>query len=204
MVITVGRQIGSGGHDIAKKLAADLGCKFFDMEILALAAEESGFDRKFFEKHDEKRGFFRSIFSGSVLTGAMVNYGNTYNNRFSQDGLFQFQSEAIQKAASEGNCVFVGRCADYVLREQADVVNVFITADYDVRVERVMKRKGITRNEAVKLIREKEESRASFYNFYTGKKWGDSTSYDLCVNSSRLGDEKTVEFIKNFIANASK
>ncbi|MCF0209215.1 MAG: cytidylate kinase-like family protein, partial [Bacteroidaceae bacterium] len=185
MIITVGRQIGSGGHDIAKKLAEELGCKFYDMEILTIAAEESGFDRKFFEKTDEKRGFFRNIFSGSAFNGAMVNYGDTFGNRFSQEGLFQFQSEAIQKAAAESDCVFVGRCADYVLREFDNVVNIFITADYKERVERVKERLGITAEQAEKLIRDKEDSRASFYNYYTGKKWGHSASYDLCVNSSK-------------------
>lgn len=204
MIITVGRQIGSGGHNIGKKLAEELGCKFYDMEILALAAEESGFDRKFFEKNDEKHGFFRSIFGGSVLTGAMMNYTDSGASSLSQDALFRFLSDAIQKAAGEGNCVFVGRCADYILRDFPNVVSVFITADYEERVEAVMRRMELSREHAEKLVREKEDSRASFYNYYTGKTWGDSSSYDLCVNSSKLGLEKTVEYIKYFVANVLK
>ena len=200
MIITVGRQIGSGGHDIAKRLADDLGYKFYDREILSIAAEESGFDRKFFEKHDEKRSFFHGIFGGVVPTGTMVNYGGTEHNRFSEEGLFQFQSDAIRRAASEGDCVFVGRCADYILRDFPSVMNIFITAGHEVRVGRVMERSGMTREQAEKMIREKEESRASFYNFYTGKKWGDSASYDICVNSSKFGLEETVRIVKEFIS----
>lgn len=204
MIITVGRQIGSGGHNIGKKLAEELGYKFYDMEILALAAEESGFDRKFFEKNDEKHGFFRSIFGGSVLTGAMMNYADSSASSLSQEGLFRFLSEAIQKAASEDNCIFVGRCADYILRDFPNVVSVFVTADYEERVQAVMQRKEMTREQAEKHIREKEDSRASFYNYYTGKTWGHSASYDLCVNSSKLGQDKTVEYIKQFVANIAK
>lgn len=204
MIITVGRQIGSGGHNIGKKLAEGLGYKFYDMEILALAAEESGFDRKFFEKNDEKHGFFRSIFGGSVLTGAMMNYADSSASSLSQEGLFRFLSEAIQKAAGEDNCIFVGRCADYILRDFPNVVSVFVTADYEERVQAVMQRKEMTREQAEKHIREKEDSRASFYNYYTGKTWGHSASYDLCVNSSKLGQDKTVEYIKQFVANIAK
>ncbi|MCQ2253943.1 MAG: cytidylate kinase-like family protein [Bacteroidaceae bacterium] len=204
MIITVGRQIGSGGHNIGKKLAEELGYKFYDMEILALAAEESGFDRKFFEKNDEKHGFFRSIFGGSVLTGAMMNYADSSASSLSQEGLFRFLSEAIQKAAGEDNCIFVGRCADYILRDFPNVVSVFVTADYEERVQAVMQRKEMTREQAEKHIREKEDSRASFYNYYTGKTWGHSASYDLCVNSSKLGQDKTVEYIKQFVANIAK
>lgn len=204
MIVTVGRQIGSGGHNIGKKLAEELGYKFYDMEILALAAEESGFDRKFFEKNDEKHGFFRSIFGGSVLTGAMMNYADSSASSLSQEGLFRFLSEAIQKAAGEDNCIFVGRCADYILRDFPNVVSVFVTADYEERVQAVMQRKEMTREQAEKHIREKEDSRASFYNYYTGKTWGHSASYDLCVNSSKLGQDKTVEYIKQFVANIAK
>jgi len=200
MIITVGRQIGSGGHDIAKKLAEQIGYKFYDMEILSIAAQESGFDRKFFEKQDEKRGFFRSIFGGAVPTGAMVNYSGTYTNKFSQESLFLFQAEAIKNAASEGNCIFVGRCADYILREFPNLINLFVTADYDERVGRVMTRNAMTREQAEKLIRDKEDARSSFYNYYTGKKWGDSSSYDFCLNSSRLGIEGSVKLIKSLIS----
>lgn len=199
MIITIGRQTGSGGHEIANKLAAALELKFYDKEILNIAAEESGFDRKFFEKNDEKHGFFKNILGTSVPTGAIGFFSENFNNSFSQEKLFIFQSEAIQKAAEEGNCLFVGRCADYALREKNDVINIFITAPLEDRVKRLMKYSKITAEQAVKHIREKEDTRSSFYNYYTGKKWGDSTSYDLCINSSILGIDGTVEFLKKFI-----
>lgn len=199
MIITIGRQTGSGGHEIANKLAAALELKFYDKEILNIAAEESGFDRKFFEKNDEKHGFFKNVLGTSVPTGAIGFFSENFNNSFSQEKLFILQSEAIQKAAEEGNCLFVGRCADYALREKDDVINIFITAPLEDRVKRLMKYSKITAEQAVKHIREKEDTRSSFYNYYTGKKWGDSTSYDLCINSSILGIDGTVEFLKKFI-----
>ena len=198
MIITIGRQTGSGGHEIARKLAETLGLKFYDKEILYIAAEESGFERRFFEKNDEKRGFFRNILGTSVTTGAIGFFDGNFNNKFSQEGLFISQSEAIKKVAQEGNCLFVGRCADYVLREFKDVLNIFITAPLEDRVKRVADHLNITTEQAEKRIHDKQDARSSFYNYYTGKKWGDSASYDLCVNSSLLGIDGTVEYLKQF------
>lgn len=200
MIITIGRQTGSGGHIIAKKLAENLGLKFCDKELLDMAAVESGFDKKFFERTDEKRGFFHSLFGVTVNIGSFATYGDgLVKNNFSQESLFSFQAEAIRKAADEGGCLFVGRCADYVLRDRQDLLNIFITADMDERIDRVAERMGITHEQAAKLISEKEAQRSSYYNYYTGKKWGYSSSYDLCINSSILGLEKTEEYIRNFI-----
>ena len=167
IIINVGRQIGSGGHIIAEKLAKDFGCKCYDRELLNLAAKESGFSEKFFEQNDEQKGFFKS--------------------------------DAIKKAADEGNCVFVGRTADYVLRDYKNVINIFITANIDDRIKAVCKRKNIDRAAARKFIENHEEQRASYYDYYTGKKWGHSESYDLCINSSHLGIEETEKFIAEFI-----
>ena len=118
---------------------------------------------------------------------------------FSQEGLYKFQSDAIKKAADQGNCVFVGRTADYVLRDYKNVINIFITADIDDRIKAVCKRKNIDRATARKFIENHEEQRASYYDYYTGKKWGHSESYDLCINSSLLGIEETEKFIAEFI-----
>ena len=114
IIINVGRQLGSGGLVIARKLAEDFGCSFYDKELLNLAAKESGFSEKFFEQNDEKKGFFRSLFH---IHAPFMSDNNFYNNKLSQESLFQFQSDAIRKAAEAGSCVFVGRCADYVLRD---------------------------------------------------------------------------------------
>ena len=196
IIINVGRQIGSGGHIIAERLAEDFGCKCYDRELLNLAAKESGFSEKFFEQNDEQKGFFQSLFHTHL---PFLSDSNFYHNDFSQEGLYKFQSDAIKKAADEGSCVFVGRTADYVLREYENEVNVFITADMEDRIRAVSGRRGITPEAARKYIESHEDERASYYNYYTGKKWGHSESYDLCVNSSHLGLEETERFIAEFI-----
>lgn len=196
IIINVGRQIGSGGRVIAKKLADEFGCKFYDKELLNLAAKESGFNEKFFEQNDEQKGFLKSLFHVHV---PLMGENNYYKNNFSQDSLYQFQSEAIRKAANAGSCVFVGRTADYVLRDYKNTVSVFITANLDHRIQRVCKRQGFDRATARKYIHSKEDNRASYYNYYTGKKWGHSESYDLCINSSLLGIDETEKFIAEFI-----
>lgn len=196
LIINIGRQVGSGGRIIAKLLADEFGCQFYDKEILNLAAKESGFSEKFFEQNDEQRGFIQTLFS---MHAPLISDNNFYNNKFSQDGLFQFQSEAITKAANEGSCVFVGRAADYVLRTYPNVVNIFITANMKDRIKLVCQRLGCDEKDAKKLIIDKESERASYYNYYTGKKWGHSCSYDLCINSSYMGLEKTSKFIGDYI-----
>ena len=196
IIINIGRQLGSGGHDIGRMLALDFGAKYYDRELLNLAAKESGLSEHVFEQHDERKSFFRSFLHiPNGMAGA--NYGK---QGFSQDSFFQFQSEAIRKAANEGSCVFVGRCADYVLRDFKNVVNVFITASMDFRVEQVMaKQNFVTPQEARRFIEQGEARRADYYNYYTGKKWGHASSYDLCIDSSVLGLMETEKFIASFI-----
>lgn len=196
IIINVGRQIGSGGRIIARMLADDFKCGFYDRELLTLAAKESGFCEKFFEQNDEQKGFFHSLFH---LHSPFVGDGSFYDNEFSQEGLFKFQSDTIRRLAEAGSCVFVGRCADYVLRDFKNVVNVFITANMDDRISEIRKRKECTEAEALKLIESGEKGRSTYYNYYTGKKWGDSSSYDLCINTSLLGLEATEAYIKEFI-----
>ncbi len=196
MIINIGRQVGSGGGIIAQMLAKEFDCKCYDKEILNLAAKESGFSKEFFEKNDEHRGFFQSLFH---MHTPLISDDNFYNNKFSQESLFQIQSDAILKAARQGNCIFVGRAADYVLRDFDNTVNVFISADMEERIKTVRERQNIDSEAAQKFINEKENDRAAYYNYYTGKKWGDSCSYDLCINTSVLGLEKSEQFIASFI-----
>lgn len=196
IIINVGRQIGSGGGEIARILADKFGCRLLDKELLNLAAKESGFSEKFFEQNDEQRGFLKSLFH---MNAPLVGDSNMYRNNFSEENLFLFQSEAIKKAASEGSCVFVGRAADYILREEPNAISIFITADIESRIDNVSKRMGIDKEAARKFIDDKEDERSKYYNYYTGKKWGHASSYDLCVDSSILGIEQTAEFIANFI-----
>ncbi|MGN1375854.1 MAG: AAA family ATPase [Prevotella sp.] len=196
LIIIIGREIGSGGRTIARLLAEKYRCQFYDREILNLAAQESGFNEKFFEQNDEKKGIFKSIFHMHV---PFVSDSCFYDNGLSQESLFKIQSDAIRKAAQNGPCVFVGRCADYVLRDFENTVSIFITANIEHRIKRVCQRCGCTQREARKMIENGERERASYYNYYTGKKWGDSRSYDLCVNSSILGIEGTMDLIGAFL-----
>lgn len=197
IIINVGRQLGSGGRDIGRMLAQEFGATYYDKELLNLAAQESGFSKEFFERNDERKGFLRSFLHLPYAIGSSST--NFYQNNFSQEGLFKFQSDAIRKAAQEGSCVFLGRCADYVLRDFNDVVNVFITASLDFKIENVAKKQGIGREEAMKLIENGERERANYYNYFTGKQWGHATSYDLCIDSSAIGIAETVRIIADFV-----
>jgi hypothetical protein len=196
IIINVGRQLGSGGHDIGRMLALDFQAKYYDRELLNLAAKESGLSEKIFEQNDEKKGFFRGLLN---LGSPHVNSGGGYKSSFSQETLFQFQSDAIVKAAKEGSCVFVGRCADYVLRDFGNTVNVFITASMNYRIEQIMNKQHIDADAARKFIEQGEATRAAYYNYYTGKKWGHSSSYDLCIDSSVLGLVESEKLIVEFI-----
>ena len=196
IIINVGRQVGAGGKEIGKMLADDFGAKYYDRELLNLAAKESGFSEKFFKQNDERKGFFRSLFN--VQAPHLVG-GGMYGSNFSQESLFKFQSDAIRKAAEESSCVFLGRCADYILRDFQNVVNVFITASMDFRVDVISKVKQLDAEHARKLIEHVEARRAQYYNYYTGKKWGAAESYDLCVDASLLGLEETEKLIADFI-----
>ena len=196
VIICVGRQLGSGGHDIARMLALDFNAKYYDRELMNLAAKESGFSEKFFEQNDEQRGIFRSLFH---LHAPHIGDNNLYNNDFSQESLFKFQSDAIKKAADEGSCVFVGRCADYVLRDRSNMVSVFITASMDFRIQQVMTKEHLDHAAARRFIEQRETTRASYYNYYTGKKWGSAASYDLCIDASVLGLQAPERLIADFI-----
>ena len=196
IIINVGRQLGSGGHDIGRMLALDFQAKYYDRELLNLAAKESGFSEKFFEQNDEKKGFFKGLFN---MQTSHISGGSMYKTNFSQESLFQFQSDAIQKAAKEGSCVFVGRCADYILRDFPNTVNIFITASMKYRIDQIMNKQHMDHEEARRFIESKESKRSAYYNYYTGKKWGAAESYDLCIDSSILGLMETEKIIAAFI-----
>ncbi len=195
-IVNVGRQLGSGGRIIGSRIAKDFDIKFYDKELLDLAAQESGFNKKFFERNDEHRGFAKTIYSAFAPI-----FGNStpYTNQLSDESLFKFQSDAIRKAAAQDSCVFVGRCADYILREMENCINIFITADMPDRIKRICERHHITEQEAEKRCIAGDEKRASYYNYYSAKTWGTADSYDLCINSSILGIDETTDIIEDFI-----
>lgn len=198
LIISVGRQLGSGGCEIAELLAEEFHCKFYDKELINLAAERSGFNPKIFERNDESHGRLKSIIG--AFSGRMGRIGGTlYSNSISPESLFLVQSKVIQQAADQSSCVFVGRCADYILREHPRMFSIFITANDDDRIKTVAERLGCDSATAAKYIEKKEAERASYYDYYTSKKWGASQSYNLCINSSMLGIERTAQTIAKII-----
>ena len=201
LIISVGRQLGSGGRTIAKMLADEFGCKFYDREVLSLAAKESGFSPEFFEKNDERKGFLDQIFHMHV---PFISDSSFYDNGLSQENLFRIQSDAIRKAADVSSCVFVGRCADYVLRN-ADVrlLRVFVSAPEEQRIARKMEQEHLTQPQAVRLLRKMDKQRRKYYETYTHHVWGDSTNYDLCIDTSTCTlDEAAARIADRFRAMA--
>ena len=198
LVITIGRQFGSGGREIGKILAQRLNIAFYDRELINLASKESGICGEFFEKADEKT-------SGSLLKAFAMGFsmnGSLFqcNDYLSNESLFQIQSDVIREVASEKDCVIVGRCADYILRENPNCLSVFICGNMDDRIRRVMNYdKALDEGKAEELIRKVDKSRSSYYNYYTDNTWGAAESYDLCINSSLYGAESTVEAIIAFL-----
>lgn len=194
-ILNIGRSLGSGGRAIGRLLAEQFGMAYYDREILQLAAKESGLCQEVFEERDEQNRFLRTLGNMIPFIGGGEPY---YRNELSNENLFRIQSEAIRKAAERESCVFIGRCADYVLRDVARCVNVFITADMPDRRKRVMELVGCGEEEAVRLIEKGDRQRADFYNFYSTGTWGAASTYHLCVNSSVLGIEGTAAFIARF------
>jgi hypothetical protein len=196
-VINIGRQLGSGGRQIGEKLASQFGIAFYDKELIQLASKESGLGKEFFENADEKKS--HSIIGG--LLGLRTNINNEVyvNNYLSNETFFKIQSDIIRGLAQEKSCVFVGRCADYILRDHPRCINVFITADTHDRLKRVAQDKSITLDNAQEVIEKMDKKRSEYYNYFSNKTWGVAESYHLCINSSVLGIDGTVDFISEFI-----
>jgi len=194
MYLTIGRQFGSGGREIGKKVAEALKIPYYDKELLAIAAEASGLSHQFLESYDEKptNSFFYSLVMGqqNLLSGSQ---GVTVEQLAAKA-----QREAVQAVANKGSCVIVGRCADYLLRDRPGLIRVFICADWEKRIERVMERDYVSAREAEEKLRRMDKTRASYYAFHTDKKWGAAESYDLCINSSRKGVDETAQMILSF------
>ena len=200
LIITIGRQSGSGGKEIGQKVAEKLGVKCYDKELLALAAKESGLCEELFQSHDEKptKSFLYSLVMDSYSFGyTSSGYMDMPINH--KIGLAQF--EAIKALADRDPCVIVGRCADYALENYPNRVSIFVTGDDKAKIKRLAERNNVTEAKAKEIMMKTDKERSSYYNYYSSKKWGDVRSYDLCVNSSVLGIEGTVDLIIYF-ANA--
>ena len=197
-IYAIGREFGSGGQYVGEELAKRLGIKLYDKELLQQAAKDSGFCEEIFENHDEKptNSFLYSL----VMDTYSVNGYSTasFLDMPLNHKVFLAQFETIKKIAERESCVIVGRCADYALADNPECISVFIKADLNTRIKEVSKRANITENKAKDLILKQDKQRASYYNYYTSKKWGDSKSYDLCLDSGKLGLDGCVEMILKF------
>ncbi len=190
--INIGREIGSGGHAIAEIIAKNLGINLYDKKLLDIAAKESGFSKEFFEKADEEASYAKisSFFSPHLFEAGI--YGKNY---ISNDNLFKIQSDAIRSIHKRESCIFIGRCADYILRESPYIFNVFITANIEDRINNIVRLNITSKDQAIKFIEKTDRNRSSYYNFYSGQKWGHSSHYDLSLNSSVFGYDKCAEII---------
>ena len=199
-IVTIGRQFGSGGKTIGELLAERMGVKCYDKELLTEASKASGISTEVFETHDEKpvNSFFYSLVSADS-SGMSTGFHGVVDLPLNQK-VFLAQFDAIQNiAAKEKSCVFVGRCADYALEQVSGVTNIFISADLEDRVRRITERFHVSKDKAIELITRTDKKRASYYNYYSSKKWGVASTYDLCLNSSRVGTEGCVELILRFL-----
>ncbi len=197
-IITIGREYGSAGREIGYKVADAFGIKLYDKEMLARAAKESGICEEIFENHDEKptNSFLYSLV---MDTYSMGYSGNSYTDMPINHKVFLAQFDAIKKIADEGPCILVGRCADYALESYKNVVSVFIHADLNARIRRIARLYDLTDAKAKDRILKTDKKRASYYNYYTNKKWSDASSYELCLTSSELGIEGTAKAIIDYV-----
>ena len=191
--LCIGRKFCSGGRNVAALVAENLGIKVYDRDLLKKAAQNTGFSEEFFDEADEEktRKGLRSLFMNHLTSNGLSN------NYLSNESIFNMQSEAIRKIHETEDCVFIGRCADYVLRDSDRLLNVFIAADIDDRVARVCRHaeEGMTPSKALSIIEDIDRKRSSYYNYFTGRTWGDTAVYDICLNSTTLGYDKCAEII---------
>ncbi|MBO6112890.1 MAG: cytidylate kinase-like family protein [Lachnospiraceae bacterium] len=198
--ITIGREFGSGGREIAKKLAQRFDIPFFDKELLARAAKDSGLCEEVLQNHDE-------VPTSSFLYNLVMDtYSFGYNSSAYVDmpvshRVFLAQFDTIKKIAEEGPCVIVGRCADYALADRDNLISVFIAGKNEVKIKRIMEKYNLTEAKARDMMMKKDKQRKSYYDYYSSKKWGSVDTYDLAVNSTVLGIDGTVELLSEFIAN---
>jgi len=193
VIVTIGRQFGSGGHEIGEKLAKTLGIKFYDKELIKLIAKQSGLCEKVLESYDEKPtnsllySIVMDIYPSVMYTGPTID-----------QQIYQANYDTIRGLA-EHSCVIVGRCADYILRDCPELVSVFVHANNDFRAERIAEEYQLPDAKVRDMLVKTDKKRASYYNFQSEKKWGAASSYNLCVESSSIGIEGSVELIMNYI-----
>lgn len=197
-IITLGRQYGSGGREIGQKIADHYGIPFYDNELITRAAKDSGFAEETFAKAEDKA---TNSLLYSLAMGINV-YGNQdfgFTGLSLDDRIFLAQSDVIRKVADEGPCVIVGRCADYVLKERENIVNLFVKASMGFRLERVVKEYGEEEKKAADIILKNDKRRANYYSYHVGEKWTDLNNYDLVIRSDFAGIDQSVKCICGYL-----
>lgn len=191
-IISISREFGSGGHEIGEKIAKRLYVPFYDRSLSEVAASNIGIDTSKIEELDEKAA--NSFMYSLVMGNAFINNVNS-TNMTAQDRMFAEQARLIEEYAQKGPCVIVGRCSDYILRDNPNCIHVFICASIDNRVQRVMQKESLSESNATALIRKTDKARASYYQHYTSKKWGSPTSYDICMNTDSISLDGVVDLL---------
>lgn len=195
-VITIARETGSGGHNIARKLSTALGIPYYDRELLRLASDVSGIHEGLFGMADERIGVKEMLFAarhaydGEPLPPDSDDYVSTQN-------LFRFQAKIIRELAAQGSCIILGRCSNYLLTDQPNTLRVFIHASMESRIERVSSLSlAWSRKEVIRHIKEEDKRRSGYYHYYTGLEWRDAGGYDLSLDSAQLGEDGCVALIQ--------
>lgn len=187
-IITIGRELGSGGRTIGKLVASKIGIPYYDRDLIDKAAEKSGLAASFIESNEQKSSLFYQL-------GMGMSYGFSAKIPSLFDQIYIAQAKVINELADKGACVIVGRCADYILKERRNLLRIFIYADIERRVERAIQSYGMPEQSAKKEIQKSDNERARHYNIFTDRIWGDRANYDLLLNSARIGIEQCAEMI---------
>lgn len=197
-IITISRQYGSGGREIGEKLAKRLGVPFYDNELITRAAKESGYAEAAFQNAETKASN-SLLYSIAMGMSAYGNQEGGFSHLSLDDRIYLAQSDVIRKVAEEGPCVIVGRCADYILRENPNVLHFFVYADMEFRKERAVRIDGVDPAKAEDVILKKDKRRSNYYNYHSGEKWGKAQNYHMSVNSGFAGIDNTVELLYSFV-----
>ena len=197
-IITITRLYGSGGREIGRRLAEAYGIPFYDNEIISRAAKETGFAEAAFERAEDKAT--NSLLYSIAMGMNVFSYQDAGMTALSlDDRIFLAQSNVIRKVAEEGPCVIVGRCADYILKDRSDVVNLFISASVDFRIHRSIQIDMLPESRAAEIVLKKDKSRGNYYKYHSGERWDNVMNYDMALRSDLCGIEGTVECIRNYL-----
>ncbi len=203
IIITVSREAYCGGDELAKSLADKLGFKFYDRELISLASEKSGIHEEHFESIEKKptNSILYSVVMGMYTSrGAYVRLDDVLTD----DKIYKIQADIIREMAEHGNCVFVGRCSDYILRNNPKCVNIFLHGNEQDRINRVVKEQNVSEAEARKIVSRADKKRRSYYNYYTNREWGEVSNYDITINLSSVTEDKAVDLVIAFLESVNK